>query len=152
MMLVYVFIIVFFFKQKTAYEMRISDWSSDVCSSDLLGGLDLAQGTIAPFFRVSASVGTTSCVSNSSFSPKPSQVGQAPCGALKEKRRGSISEMVKTLAVQENFSEKPMWLSGMPAFFLLPPSVLWAGPGVGEASGDEVLPHPNTSPAGEGIW
>src|SRR3546814_3386564 len=29
-------IFVFFFKQKTAYEMRISDWSSDVCSSDLL--------------------------------------------------------------------------------------------------------------------
>src|SRR3546814_15814073 len=27
--------IIFFFKQKTAYEMRISDWSSDVCSSDL---------------------------------------------------------------------------------------------------------------------
>src|SRR3546814_6638861 len=31
--MLYVF---FFFKQKTAYEMRISDWSSDVCSSDLL--------------------------------------------------------------------------------------------------------------------
>src|SRR3546814_19660110 len=29
----------FFFKQKTAYEMRISDWSSDVCSSDLNGGV-----------------------------------------------------------------------------------------------------------------
>src|SRR3546814_10513963 len=29
------YIFVFFFKQKTAYEMRISDWSSDVCSSDL---------------------------------------------------------------------------------------------------------------------
>src|SRR3546814_4290685 len=29
----------FFFKQKTAYEMRISDWSSDVCSSDLWAGL-----------------------------------------------------------------------------------------------------------------
>src|SRR3546814_7264356 len=28
-------IYIFFFKQKTAYEMRISDWSSDVCSSDL---------------------------------------------------------------------------------------------------------------------
>src|SRR3546814_6141703 len=27
----------FFFKQKTAYELRISDWSSDVCSSDLFG-------------------------------------------------------------------------------------------------------------------
>src|SRR3546814_13474649 len=30
-----VYLVVFFFKQKTAYEMRISDWSSDVCSSDL---------------------------------------------------------------------------------------------------------------------
>src|SRR3546814_10338583 len=29
------FLVFFFFKQKTAYEMRISDWSSDVCSSDL---------------------------------------------------------------------------------------------------------------------
>src|SRR3546814_9304371 len=40
----------FFFKQKTAYEMRISDWSSDVCSSDLLleqprvGGRALQDG------------------------------------------------------------------------------------------------------------
>src|SRR3546814_7908691 len=32
----------FFFKQKTAYEMRISDWSSDVCSSDLLYAEDPA--------------------------------------------------------------------------------------------------------------
>src|SRR3546814_8705350 len=31
---------VFFFKQKTAYEMRISDWSSDVCSSDLLTDIE----------------------------------------------------------------------------------------------------------------
>src|SRR3546814_10882512 len=30
------FFVFFFFKQKTAYEMRISDWSSDVCSSDLI--------------------------------------------------------------------------------------------------------------------
>src|SRR3546814_8854966 len=28
----------FFFKRKTAYELRISDWSSDVCSSDLISG------------------------------------------------------------------------------------------------------------------
>src|SRR3546814_3082021 len=35
-MFVGVFYCFFFFKQKTAYEMRISDWSSDVCSSDLL--------------------------------------------------------------------------------------------------------------------
>src|SRR3546814_5068351 len=32
----------FFFKQKTAYEMRISDWSSDVCSSDL--GVTIVMG------------------------------------------------------------------------------------------------------------
>src|SRR3546814_19390636 len=39
----------FVFKQKTAYEMRISDWSSDVCSSDLDGSMSItltfAQGT-----------------------------------------------------------------------------------------------------------
>src|SRR3546814_4224744 len=34
----------FFFKQKTAYEMRISDWSSDVCSSDLLARDAAADG------------------------------------------------------------------------------------------------------------
>src|SRR3546814_5837466 len=33
---------IFFFKQKTAYEMRISDWSSDVCSSDLQQAIRLA--------------------------------------------------------------------------------------------------------------
>src|SRR3546814_4606734 len=43
--------IVFFFKQKTAYEMRISDWSSDVCSSDLFavvepGGAGVGAGSL----------------------------------------------------------------------------------------------------------
>src|SRR3546814_12746714 len=33
----------FFFKQKTAYELRISDWSSDVCCSDLRAELDKAR-------------------------------------------------------------------------------------------------------------
>src|SRR3546814_8209756 len=38
----------FFFKQKTAYEMRISDWSSDVCSSDLRGAnLSIPSVTIS---------------------------------------------------------------------------------------------------------
>src|SRR3546814_10267749 len=36
----------FFFKQKTAYEMRISDWSSDVCSSDLAKGKPLGYDFI----------------------------------------------------------------------------------------------------------
>src|SRR3546814_6666932 len=40
---------IFFFKQKAAYEMRISDWSSDVCSSDLLARLDqqVVHGLVA---------------------------------------------------------------------------------------------------------
>src|SRR3546814_5032909 len=40
----------FFFKQKTAYEMRISDWSSDVCSSDLLDGT-VERRRVVPFER-----------------------------------------------------------------------------------------------------
>src|SRR3546814_4606364 len=35
LLVVILVLFVFFFKQKTAYEMRINDWSSDVCSSDL---------------------------------------------------------------------------------------------------------------------
>src|SRR3546814_18925722 len=42
------FVLVFvFFKQKTAYEMRISDWSSDVCSSDLPAGYDAVSSPIS---------------------------------------------------------------------------------------------------------
>src|SRR3546814_14101141 len=36
LLMVIFFCLLFFFRQKTAYEMRISDWSSDVCSSDLI--------------------------------------------------------------------------------------------------------------------
>src|SRR3546814_1644596 len=53
---------VFFFKQKTAYEMRISDWSSDVCSSDLSFwhwalGADGGHGHAQPPFRSSRLIG-----------------------------------------------------------------------------------------------
>src|SRR3546814_7127633 len=57
----------FFFKQKTAYEMRISDWSSDVCSSDLLTALEPdvvlislenpSRDTLEESFLVSRSLG-----------------------------------------------------------------------------------------------
>src|SRR3546814_17626505 len=41
-------VIMFFFKQKTAYEMRISDWSSDVCSSDLSARTPSTSNGCAP--------------------------------------------------------------------------------------------------------
>src|SRR3546814_7658426 len=47
-------VVVFFFKQKTAYEMRISDWSSDVCSSDLAQELGAT-----PLLEAVRSLGTT---------------------------------------------------------------------------------------------
>src|SRR3546814_5205600 len=49
---VYDFYFFFFFKQKTAYEMRISDWSSDVCSSDLFFIIVLTA--LGYFFTISA--------------------------------------------------------------------------------------------------
>src|SRR3546814_15290397 len=48
---------VFFFKQKTAYEVRISDWRSDVCSSDLIAHYALAGRDDTPFWRDVAAAG-----------------------------------------------------------------------------------------------
>src|SRR3546814_4064311 len=48
-----------FFKQKTAYEMRISDWSSDVCSSDLLGPVFGVSGATTRLADASASLDLT---------------------------------------------------------------------------------------------
>src|SRR3546814_7541230 len=53
---VFVFVSFFFFKQKTAYEMRISDWSSDVCSSDLDHGVT----SLAPADSWQDALGTAS--------------------------------------------------------------------------------------------
>src|SRR3546814_3567632 len=60
-------VLVFFFKQKTAYEMRISDWSSDVCSSDLsiafvnmfeqAGNVRISRHAVVFCFGVLVSVG-----------------------------------------------------------------------------------------------
>src|SRR3546814_9818254 len=81
----------FFFKQKTAYEMRISDWSSDVCSSDLFdwkllrgfrhslpwglsGGLDS--------FNVREAIaitGTPLVDVSSGVESRPGKIGRASC-------------------------------------------------------------------------
>src|SRR3546814_20286657 len=52
---------VFFFKQKTAYEMRISDWSSDVCSSDLELTRSEAQAKIE---RLKVAIASAECEFN----------------------------------------------------------------------------------------
>src|SRR3546814_9741540 len=61
-------IFVFFFKQKTAYELRISDWSSDVCSSDLFADgkklIVLAKGRLV---NLGCATGHPSFVMSSSF-------------------------------------------------------------------------------------
>src|SRR3546814_1554657 len=64
------FVIFFFFKQKTAYEMRISDWSSDVCSSDLREPTTVTfmmeRIRVAVVFGGRSSEHAVSCVSASS--------------------------------------------------------------------------------------
>src|SRR3546814_3029227 len=45
-LLTFIPLMFFFFKQKTAYEMRISDWSSDVCSSDLIDSPETLSGIV----------------------------------------------------------------------------------------------------------
>src|SRR3546814_3983937 len=63
---------VFFFKQKTAYEMRISDWSSDVCSSDL----DCLSASSSAF---SAARTPFMACSTSVLYPDALQIGRASC-------------------------------------------------------------------------
>src|SRR3546814_2935432 len=92
--------IFFFCKQKTAYEMRISDWSSDVCSSDLTSGgygtrfepsgrhnhlMDPRSGRCAPANRsvsVVAEDATTADAVSTALSLLPlgeAQIGRASC-------------------------------------------------------------------------
>src|SRR3546814_3717775 len=65
----------FFFKQKTAYEMRISDWSSDVCSSDLRGSRRSLQKPVRNRAR-SASAPSAPACNKHRRSP---QIGRASC-------------------------------------------------------------------------
>src|SRR3546814_10610527 len=90
---VQIYICVFFVKQKTAYEMRISDWSSDVCSSDLeirewnesqsnsmlkaKGGSNKATG-IALIVATVAGLGFVYWLNNSGDS-KATALGRASC-------------------------------------------------------------------------
>src|SRR3546814_6800346 len=91
-------VFVFFFKQKTAYEMRISDWSSDVCSSDLivqakghLGGFGITVNGYAPALPSGRSVLGFDAPKNNAFSECDLILdlsGGQPLFAAAEKRDG----------------------------------------------------------------
>src|SRR3546814_2674770 len=66
----------FFFKQKTAYEMRISDWSSDVCSSDLFADELLSLEITDPTFRLALAITREAPERASDFAR---QIGRASC-------------------------------------------------------------------------
>src|SRR3546814_3208498 len=72
----------FFFKQKTAYEMRISDWSSDVCSSDLSNRADRLQGKQLPIMYSSKEASFFS-ISGNLATQYPQAVGWAMASAAK---------------------------------------------------------------------
>src|SRR3546814_6508082 len=74
----------FFFKQKTAYEMRISDWSSDVCSSDL------TRKSLQPQWQVIGGRRGIAC-SRSAGRPSEAQDGAIGC---EEIGRASCRERV----------------------------------------------------------
>src|SRR3546814_13021397 len=69
----------FFFKQKTAYEMRISDWSSDVCSSDLETLSHIAACVLEAGFR-----GNVTCGHCCSLALADDEGARAPIALLRE--------------------------------------------------------------------
>src|SRR3546814_11469861 len=93
----------FFFKQKTAYEMRISDWSSDVCSSDVgalhgLGGITVERVGKAEFVDGGARFGTArvggnmageAAGANRTGERGAEETGTEPCTALEHGRGAS---------------------------------------------------------------
>src|SRR3546814_10409076 len=81
-------IIFFFFKQKTAYELRISDWSSDVCSSDLFR-IFIKQDAWQRIARHAENASKNVCFSQNHPQKRPRVCGAGgECCAMKQKRRG----------------------------------------------------------------
>src|SRR3546814_10239064 len=66
-LLLCIFLLFFFFKQKPAYEWRISDWSSDVCSSDLAAAAGIGEAAPTATLRSPASIRSRTAISISSL-------------------------------------------------------------------------------------
>src|SRR3546814_2688833 len=87
---------VFFFKQKTAYEMRISDWSSDVCSSDLAAPAKTASAT-APASDAAVNPEGEKLYKTVCFACHASGVMGAPTFGSKEKWAPFIATGIDTM-------------------------------------------------------
>src|SRR3546814_2661671 len=74
--------IFFFFKQKTAYEMRISDWSSDVCSSDLPGAR-MGGAEMSPIWYATAFTTGVLITLGASWLPTRKATRVSPLAALR---------------------------------------------------------------------
>src|SRR3546814_17232146 len=92
----------FFFKQKTAYEMRISDWSSDVCSSDLAAGVlddevtDLDAGGAHEPGPAKARAGSVLTALRNPTPPATSDTSTAMTGICQKARSGTVTSQGKT--------------------------------------------------------
>src|SRR3546814_14112676 len=113
----YLLLLFFFFKQKTAYEMRISDWSSDVCSSDLSSAAlpifgefmaNALSGKEVPPFRIPPGV---SLVRVNPSTGRPAQSGEP---AIWEAFRPG-PEPFGTAAPAGSFPHGPSFGNGAPA-------------------------------------
>src|SRR3546814_2887266 len=83
----------FFFKQKTAYEMRISDWSSDVCSSDLPAKASRAT-TVAAVLMIAFMLHSPLVTGNAVTMVPPRIWGSQPMPMTSEIGRASCRERV----------------------------------------------------------
>src|SRR3546814_12658010 len=91
----------FCFKQKTAYEMRISDWSSDVCSSDLGGALFFVTGGGA-YARLDNKFTTTNAANSFDDNGKTNAWGYAAGGGAEVMVTNNIRPGLESLSTAAN--------------------------------------------------
>src|SRR3546814_21071914 len=116
----------FLFKQKTAYEMRISDWSSDVCSSDLAGSWTLMKST--PVDRAKAAWLYAQFVTSKTVDVKKSHVG--------------LTFIRESTVQHESVTDRAPNLGGLIEFYRAPDRVQWS------PNGDSVPDYPTPAQVG----
>src|SRR3546814_11915985 len=79
----------FFFKQKTAYELRISDWSSDVCSSDLVVSTGVGGGIVLDGRLLDGAAGNAGHIGHVIVEPEGRLCGCSARGCLEAEASGS---------------------------------------------------------------